>query len=72
MTPTLEQIAEAVKLRRKILLDTKAAHLHGHATYDELALAAKAYGEALYYFAQQKNPQKARRIPYQNLIRNAR
>ena len=69
-TPDVETLAQQVQLKKRKVEEYKHGHLKGMVTYDELAGAGRELSEAMFAYSKAKFPAiKARRIPYQSIIR---
>ena len=66
----LESLAAEVQSCKRQVESYKRGYLLGKLTYDDLAQAGKELSEAMYRYSKAKFPGvKARRIPYQAIIR---
>ena len=66
----LESLAAQVQVCKRQVENYKRGYLLGRLTYDDLAQAGKELSEAMFQYAKAKFPGvKAKRIPYQAIIR---
>jgi hypothetical protein len=69
-TPDIDILAERVQRAKSKVRDYKHGYVTGQLSYDELAQAGKELSVAMFEYSRAKFPDvKARRIPYQSIIR---
>lgn len=69
-TPNTQSLAERVQLARRKVAEYKHGYMTGALAYDDLAQAGKELSAALFEYSKAKFPNaKARRLPYQAVIR---
>lgn len=68
--PTVEALAEAVRIAKRDVTRAKILYANREADYDDMANAAKILSNAMYDFQKAKYPaMRPRRAPYQALLR---